>query len=365
MNLQKETNSTVETEVNALTLKTGMNDTRDSIVSELTSIKTSEITEEEIKYALDTIDVSNLSTINKFGEDAATSLGKTVDNVIRSTNLSELNEVGKTMTTLTKLMKSLDMKELTEEPKAKGLSKLFGGLSKQIEKILDKYTTVGDEIENIYVELKNYERDIEKTNNTLNDMYITGVNFYKELSKYIIAGQKGMEILDAELDKLKQSNDGNMTFRITEMNTARNLLEQRVYDLQTASVAAMQAIPMLKTSMFSNAVLSRKINSAFIVTLPVFKQAVAQAVLRKKQQLQSDSLKALDDCTNEMIKRNAEMMVAQGKDALNMAYNSSIKVDTLVESRDTILRGMEELQQLQDTLKEQRKEELRQLEAMK
>ena len=69
------------------------------------------------------------------------------------------------------------------------------------------------------------------------------------------------------------SNNVDLQFEISNLRQAENMLEQRVMDLKTAESIALQSIPMIKTMEFSNANLTRKINSAFIVTLPVFKQA--------------------------------------------------------------------------------------------
>ncbi len=91
----------------------------------------------------------------------------------------------------------------------------------------------------------------------------------------------------------------------------------------------MQSIPMLKTMQFSNMNLVRKINSAFIITLPVFKQALAQAIMLKRQKIQAEAISALDERTNEMLKKNARNTVEQAKMTTRMAVGSSIKADTL------------------------------------
>ena len=132
------------------------------------------------------------------------------------------------------------------------------------------------------------------------------------------------------------------------------MLEQRTQDLRTAESVALQSIPMIKTIQFSNMNLVRKINSAFIVTLPVFKQALAQAIMLKRQKIQADAMSALDERTNEMLLKNARNTVQQAKITTKMASGSSIKADTLVSSWQTIMDGIEETRKSQDSARAQR-----------
>ena len=118
----------------------------------------------------------------------------------------------------------------------------------------------------------------------------------KKIEAYIAQRQQDME----------NTGDQSIQFELTSLNQALMMLEQRTQDLRTAENVAMQSIPMIKTMEFSNYNLVRKINSAFIVTLPVFKQALAQAILLKRQKIQAESIAELDKKTNEMLLKNAQ-----------------------------------------------------------
>ena len=121
----------------------------------------------------------------------------------------------------------------------------------------------------------------------------------KEIEAYIAQRQQDME----------NTGDQSIQFELTSLNQALMMLEQRTQDLRIAENVAMQSIPMIKTMEFSNYNLVRKINSAFIVTLPVFKQALAQAILLKRQKIQAESIAELDKKTNEMLLKNAQNTV--------------------------------------------------------
>jgi uncharacterized protein YaaN involved in tellurite resistance len=141
---------------------------------------------------------------------------------------------------------------------------------------------------------------------------------------------------------------------LNNITQARDILDQRVMDLKIAENVAMQTVPMLKTMEFSNLNLIRKINSAFIVTMPVFKQSLAQAVMLKRQKVQAEAMQALDQKTNEMLIKNAENTVLQSKLTAQMASGSSIQVETLQKTWQTIVDGIEETAKIQNEARQKR-----------
>ena len=136
-------------------------------------------------------------------------------------------------------------------------------------------------------------------------------------------------------------------------------------DLKTAESIALQSIPMIKTMEFSNANLTRKINSAFIVTLPVFKQALAQAMMLKRQKIQADSMSALDKRTNELLIKNAQNTVEQSKQITRMTNTSSVQIETLEKTWNTIVSGIDETKRIQEEAKRKREEDSKRLDAIK
>ena len=111
--------------------------------------------------------------------------------------------------------------------------------------------------------------------------------------------------------------------------------------------------------------LVRKINSAFIVTLPVFKQALAQAIMLKRQRIQTDAMTALDERTNEMLVKNARNTVEQSKMTAQLASGSSIKIETLENTWRTIVNGIDETRQIQENARKKRIEVQARLETIK
>ena len=321
----------------------------------------------EVDALTSTIEVRNMETIVSFGAGAAEEIAKVSDTVLRSMNMSQLDESSAMLNTLAKIMEKFDIDEIKEEPGFFG--KLFGGMRKQLDKILAKYQTMGDEVDKIYVQLKKYETEIKQSNRNLEQIFNANVNYYHELVKYILAGEQGCRELEAYIAQLQQelqaTGDNSIQFELQTMQNALMMLEQRTQDLRTAENVALQSIPMLKTMEFSNLNLVRKINSAFIITLPVFKQALAQAIMLKRQKIQAQSMAALDEKTNELLIKNARNTVDQAKLTAQLASGSSIKAETLETTWRTIVTGIDETKAIQENARKQRIEDQRKLENIK
>lgn len=313
------------------------------------------------------IEVFDPNSIVKFGSEAAEEVSKSADVVLNGMNMDQINNSGKMLEALDKIMGSFDIDEVKED---KGLfGKLFGNAKKKLEKLLNKYNTMGDEIDKIYTQLKVYEGEIEKSNRNLDQMFNSNLEYYHELVKYIAAGEQGCkelhEYIEQKEQELATSNNVDLQFEISNLRQAENMLKQRVMDLKTAESIALQSIPMIKTMEFSNANLTRKINSAFIVTLPVFKQALAQAMMLKRQKIQADSMSALDKRTNELLIKNAQNTVEQSKQITRMTNTSSVQIETLEKTWNTIVSGIDETKRIQEEAKKKREEDSKRLDVIK
>ena len=337
------------------------------IVADRQQLNATLVNSAEVDAIVSTIEVHNLESIVSFGSEAADQISKASDVVLNSMNMSQLDDSSEMLNTLAKIMAKFDIEEIQENPGRFG--KLFGNLRKQLEKILAKYHTMGEEVDKIYVELKKYETEIKQSNRKLNDMFEANVQYYHELVKYILAGEQGCRELEAYIaqrqNDMETTGDNSIHFEIQSLQQALTMLEQRTQDLRTAENVAMQSIPMIKTMEFSNMNLVRKINSAFIITLPVFKQALAQAIMLKRQRVQAEAMAALDQKTNEMLIKNARNTVEQSKLTAQLASGSSIKIETLESTWRTIVNGIDETRQIQENAKKQRIEDQARLEVIK
>ncbi|MBR1863872.1 MAG: toxic anion resistance protein [Ruminococcus sp.] len=333
---------------------------RDQMTAEL-------VNSEEVDRLVSTIEIHNMDTIVNFGAEAADEISKASDQVLNSMSMTQLDETSDLLNTLAKIMSQFDIEEIKDNPSL--FNKLFGNMKKKLDQILAKYHTMGDEVDKIYVQLRKYEDEIKQSNRKLNTMFDANVGFYHDLVKYILAGEQGCKEIEAYIAELQQkmaeTGDNSIQFEIQSMQQALMMLEQRTQDLRVAENVAMQSIPMLKTMEFSNYNLVRKINSAFIITLPIFKQALAQAILLKRQKIQAESMAALDEKTNELLIKNAKNTVEQSKMTAKMASGSSIQIETLETTWKTIMDGIGETQRIEEEARAKRADDQKRLQVIK
>ena len=300
------------------------------IVADRQQMNAELVNSKEVDDIVSTIEVYNMDTIVSFGAKAAEEISKASDVVLNSMNMSQLNETSEMLKSLAKIMDQFDINEIKDNPGLFG--KLFGNFRKQLDKILAKYHTMGEEVDKIYVQLKGYESEIKQSNKKLDTMFKTNVDYYHELVKYILAGEQACKEIEAYIAQRQQdmenTGDQSIQFELTSLNQALMMLEQRTQD-------------------------------------PVFKQALAQAILLKRQKIQAESIAELDKKTNEMLLKNAQNTVDVSKMTAKMASGSSIQIETLEKTWATITNGIEETRRIQEDARKKRQEDQVRLEAIK
>ena len=322
----------------------------------------------EVQDLTSQIEVQNPNSIVQFGQKASENISKISDELLNSMKEVKAEEATEMLVNLTKIMDKFDIKEIKDVKEENMFTKIFKSAGNTIAKLFQKYDTMGYEVEKVYLLLKKYENDIRESNAKLKKLYDGNIAYYQELEKYIVAGELALEEVDQYIYQIPLNNqvsEEEKNMMIQKLEMCKEMLSQRVYDLRIAENVAIQAAPMLQTMQMSNFNLMRKINSSFIVTLPIFKQCLAQAIILKRQEIQAKSLKQLDDKTNELILRNAANTSRQSVEIAKMASSSSVAIQTLEKSYETIMRGIEETRAIQENNAMARKENTSKLESMK
>jgi uncharacterized protein YaaN involved in tellurite resistance len=214
-----------------------------------------------------------------------------------------------------------------------------------------KYQNMGSEIEVIYTEIKKYEHKLKNNISVLNQLAEHSVNYYFDLEKYIAAGELVADNLRNQQIPLLQEKvmSGNQMANI-ELNRATSsldVLEQRLYDLTMAKQVALQTWPQLYMQQKANATLIGKINSAFVITIPVFKSSLIQAVVLKQQRMTAEAMSELDKRTNEMLVKNAKNFSQNSIEITKLASNPTIKIETMEQTWKTIMNGLAETQKIE------------------
>lgn len=303
----------------------------------------------EVQERAREVDIKDHNEILAFGSGPANEISTFADKILGIVKKSSIEDSGLMMKELAKLMKTFNPQDFDE--KSKGLGKLFNNAKKAIEKILAKYQTVGGEIDKIYTEISKYKGEISESNNTLEDLFHENINYYQALESYIASGQLALdEVKSNKLATLEQEVAEGSQLKALELETLKTgieLLEQRLYDLEMGKMVALQTAPQIRMIQKGNYKLIAKIQSAFVITIPIFKIGLIQAITLKRQKLVSDSMQALDDVTNELLLRNAQNTASQSAQIAQRA-SGSIKMETLEETWKIILNGVDETRAIEE-----------------
>ncbi|WP_201713066.1 toxic anion resistance protein [Rossellomorea arthrocnemi] len=304
------------------------------------------------------VDAKNQMELLEFGKEPAVQISQFSDRILSMMRTTEVSDSGTMLKQLGKIMDRFDKKDF-EEKKGGLLGKLFNRGNDMIEKIFGKYQTLGGEIEKVHVEISKYKDEMTRSTMTLEDMYENNIQYYMELEKYVVAGQIKLDELKNMLPGYEQkamNGDQMAQLQLDTLKSAIQTLEERIYDLDLARMVALQTAPQIRLLQRGNTKLIGKINSAFIITIPIFKNGIIQAVTAKRQKLVADSMNELDRRTNEMLKRNAQNIANQSTEIAKLAGRPSVQIETIEESWNTIVKGLQETKSIEEENKRLREE---------
>lgn len=322
-----------------------------------------------------TIDLSNTTSIIEFGKEPAQKMANISDQVLAKYNSSTVDSTTKLVDSLLAVMKKIDidevksLQELSDEKKKKGFFDRFkASAQEKLDRLVNKYKGIGNEMEQICTQLAVYEQQIKDSNKDIAKMYDAAKEEYRELVATIMAGEQACkeieEYRDAKQKEYQETGNPEVQFELQSVNQALTLMEQRTADLRGAEAVALQSIPTFKIQEVTNSNLARKINSAFIVTVPAFKSALVNSVIAKQQSIQAQGLSALDEATSALIRKNADNAVSQLQMSQKLANSSAIKADDIEYSWNTIMNGIQQYKEMEKQYAEVRKEEARRIEAV-
>lgn len=336
----------------------------DSKVSEL---KIALRSDPEVQKLALSIDERDQIQILEFGKEPAVQISRFSDQILGNMRTTKVEDSGELLKQLGRIMDKFDKKDF--EKSSEGFfGKLFKKGEKMVEKLFGKYQTMGNEIDKVYVEISKYQSEMVNSTTMLERMYEENYQYYLELEKYAVAGQmKADEIKSNQLPLLEtraQEGDQIASMQLDTLRNAVELLEQRVYDLEMAKMVSLQTAPQIRLLQRGNSKLIGKINSAFVTTIPIFKNGLIQAMAAKRQKLVADSMNELDRRTNEMLVRNAQNISTQSVDIAKLAGRPSIKIETIEESWNIIMKGMQETKSIEEENKRLREEGTKRLEQL-
>ncbi len=305
------------------------------------------------------INIKDTESIMNFGQNATQEISQFADKILHTIETTKVEDSGELINQLNKIMDKFEIKDFEEKKKTNFFQKIWKKAEDSINKLLEKYHTMGAEIDKIYVQLKEYEKEIKNSNSVLEEMFNKNMNYYESLEKYIQAGNLVLNDLKTNILptlelQSQQSNDQINHLNLSNALQIVEMLEQRIYDLELAKNVSLQTMSQIKLIERGNYSLIRKINSAFIVTIPIFKQSLTQAITLKRQAIQAKNIKALDDKTNELLLKNAQDTAIQSKLITELSSGGTVKLETLEKTWEAIMQGIMETKQIQDEMRQKR-----------
>lgn len=306
--------------------------------------------EPQVQTLAQKIDAKNQIAVLEFGKETANGITTFADRMLSTIKTSNLEKSTTLLNNLNKIMDRFDPKDFNEEKKGNFLKRLFSRSKEQLERMLSKYDTMNKEVDSVYTEIQKYEIEMKRNTVQLEQMYDENLNYFHSLSEHVAAIEIKVEELNNQLPSLNaraEQGDHEAIMDLETVKRAIDLLEQRGHDLEMAQQVAFQSAPTIRLMQQGNNHLIGKINSAFVTTIPIFKQGLVHAVTMQRQKLVSDSMAELDKRTNEMLVRNAENVRKNSVDIARQAGSPSIKIETIEQTWQTIMSGIEETKQIQ------------------
>lgn len=320
-----------------------------------------------------TIDINNTTTILEFGKEPAQKMAQLADQVLTKYDSATIDDTSKLVNSLLEVMKKIDigeiksLQELTTTAKKSFFDRFKESAQEKLNRLVGKYRTIGNEMEQICTQLSAYEQQIKNSNADIAKMYDAAKEEYRQLVATILAADEACkeieEYRDQKQREFEETGNPDLQFEVQSVSQALTLMEQRTADLRASEAVALQSVPTFKIQEMTNANLARKINSAFIITVPAFKTALVNSVIAKQQSIQAQGLAALDEATSALVRKNAENAVGQLQMSQKLANTSAIKADDIEYAWNTIMNGIQQYKEMENQYREVRKDEARRIEA--
>ena len=313
------------------------------------SLNYDDLTEEE-KNAIDTflakVDVKNTAQILQFGASAQNNISKFSDSVLDNVKTRSTGEVGDLLANLVVQVKEFDT-TIPGSLKPNGLYGLFFNAKKQVEKIIAKYSKVETNISKIEQQLETQKIRMLKDITIFDNMYEKNLEYFKDLSLYIIAGEKKLEELNnvvlPELQKKAESGEQADVQKVNDMVNIINRFEKRIYDLKTTRIISLQMAPQIRLIQNNDSELVEKIQSSLINTIPLWKNQIVIALGLANSQSALEAQKSVTDTTNEMLQKNSEMLKQGTIEIAKESEKAIVNVETLQKTNKDIIETLDKV----------------------
>ena len=328
-------------------------------------IKLSPEEEKMVEEFASKIDISNSQAVLTYGVGSQKKIADFSENALERVRTKDLGEIGDMLTGVVGEIRSL---EIDEEDR--GFFGLFKKAGNKLANMKAKYDKVEVNVNNISKALEDHQVTLMKDVLMLDKMYELNMNYYKELSMYILAGKKRLERANnIELPELiKKADETGLpedTQKAKDFSQMINRFEKKIYDLELTKTVSLQMAPQIRLIQNNDSIMSDKIQSTIVNTIPLWKNQMVIAIGLKHSTDAAKAQKAVSDMTNELLKKNAESLKTATIETAKESERGIIDIETLKSTNKTLISTFDEVIKIQDEGRQKRKEaeaELRNIE---
>ena len=291
----------------------------------------------------------NHNAVAEYGKNIATQTSGYTDELLNLVQNKDLDETGQKLNQVVQVAQQLNTSSILNKKKNSGF---FGGLISKIKGAKNNidmhFNTTKEQIDTLVKEIEKSQSGLKARVETLDRMFNGVQSEYKQLGVYIAAGKLKQDEIQQEISTLtSQAQDQTTTQRVYDLNHLANNLEKRVSDLQVLQQSAMQTLPMIRIIQSNNLMLVDKFYAIKNITLPAWKNQISLAISLNEQKNSVQLANTIDDATNDLLKRNADLLHQNSVDTAKANQRSVIDIETLEHVQNTLIKTVNDVIQIQ------------------
>lgn len=293
------------------------------------------------------IDLSNSNMVLLYGTGAQKKIADFSETALEHIKTKDLGEIGQMLTDMVGELKTMEVEE------DKGFLGIFRKNGNKLSTMKAKYEKAETHINQVCKMLEGHQIQLLKDVATLDRMYDLNLSYLKELSMYIMAGKKKLdETMGTELpravEKAKKSGLPEDTQAANDLANLCNRFEKKLHDLELTRMVSLQMAPQIRLIQNNDTAMSEKIQSTLVNTIPLWKTQMVLAVGLNHSTEAARAQKQVSDTTNELLKKNAEMLKMATIETAKESERGIVDIETLKETNKSLIYTLDEVLKIQE-----------------
>lgn len=296
-------------------------------------------------------ELQNMShnSVAEYGKNIATKTSSYTDELLNLVQNKELDATGQKLNQVVQVAQQLNTSSILNKKKSSGF---LGNIISKFKGVKDNFdshfNTTKEQIDVLVKEIETSQSGLKARVDTLDKMFDGVQEEYKQLGIHIAAGRLREQELQQEIAALTAlPQDQSTTQKIYDLNHLANNLEKRISDLQVLQQSAMQTLPMIRIIQSNNLMLVDKFYAIKNITLPAWKNQISLAISLNEQKNSVQLANTIDDATNELLRRNADLLHQNSVDTAKANQRSVIDIETLEHVQNTLIKTVNDVIQIQ------------------